>query len=89
MTHREPDFEQTASLVIESWSLVLEEPVVLDDDVLAMGAHSLMGAQVCGRLKDELGVEVPISLMFTTANLAEYADGVQALRAAQLVAEHG
>ena len=87
MNHGGPDFEQTASLVIQCWSKALGEPVTLADDVLAMGAHSLMGSQVCGELMDELGVDVPISLMFSTENLTEYAEGVHALRAERLVAD--
>ena len=39
-----------------------------------MGGHSLLAAQAFVRMKDEIGVELPLGLLFEAATVREIAD---------------
>ncbi len=50
-----------------------------DDDFFALGGHSLVASQVSARLRDSLGVDVPVRMLFEHPRLADLATRVEAL----------
>jgi acyl carrier protein len=50
------------------WAKVLEvDTVGPESDFFQLGGHSLLAVQIVNRIWDELGVEVPVDLLYTDA----------------------
>ena len=73
--------EQVAAM----WAEVLHLPRVgRKDDFFALGGHSLLATRVIGRLRERLGVSVPVRAMFDAGTLERFARTVnEALHASQ------
>ncbi|MEE4185873.1 MAG: amino acid adenylation domain-containing protein, partial [Gammaproteobacteria bacterium] len=68
------------------WSAVLNVPQVgCDDDFFALGGHSLVATRVMARVRDELGVDVPLRALFDHPTVARL--GLQIDAAATAAAE--
>ncbi|WP_086838060.1 condensation domain-containing protein [Amycolatopsis kentuckyensis] len=69
----------TQKTVLNIWSDILGvDHMGINDDFFALGGHSLMGALVVDRLREEFAVDLPLGQLFqtpTVAEVAEYLDG--------------
>ncbi len=74
---RTPIEEVAAGVWAEVLGLGASRRVGRGDNFFALGGHSLIATQVVSRLRRLLGVEVAISLLFETPDLASFAAGVE------------
>ncbi|HEU0299475.1 MAG TPA: phosphopantetheine-binding protein, partial [Longimicrobium sp.] len=69
------EVERTLAAV---WAEVLPvERVYLNDNFFDLGGHSLMATQVVTRVREALGVELPLARVFAAPTLAELARVVE------------
>ncbi|MEM7114034.1 MAG: amino acid adenylation domain-containing protein, partial [Chloroflexota bacterium] len=61
------------------WTVVLNHntPISLHDNFFALGGHSLLGTQVISRIRQQLGVELPLQTIFTAPTIAQLAREVE------------
>ncbi|GAA3131624.1 hypothetical protein GCM10010466_22790 [Planomonospora alba] len=77
---RVPPATDAEHLVAAVWAAVLERPAVwADDDFFALGGHSFAATRVAGRLRETLGLAVPVRLLFERPVLADFAAGLEEL----------
>ncbi|MBF0263408.1 MAG: non-ribosomal peptide synthetase, partial [Magnetococcales bacterium] len=70
----EPPATATERLLHEIWSALLARPTIhRHADFFALGGHSLHAIQVITRLRERLGVEIPVRLMFQLPTIAALA----------------
>jgi len=63
------------------WQEVLKlEQVGLTDSFFELGGHSLLATQVIVRVREQLGVDVPLKDLFIASNLQAFAEGIAALK---------
>ena len=79
---RTPPRNPTEELLAAIWSEVLEvEGVGVEDDFFALSGHSLSAAQVAFRVREALGVDLPLVRLFERATLGELAAEIDAAAA--------
>ncbi len=67
-------------LVARVWSQLLnDQPVGRHDDFFSRGGHSLLALRAGARLREELGFEPPVELVFKHPVLADYAAALDTL----------
>ncbi|WP_225835905.1 non-ribosomal peptide synthetase [Streptomyces sp. NK08204] len=73
---------ETERVIAAVWSQVLGTEVTgVDDNFFELGGHSLLATQVTSRLRDALGVEVPVRDLFAAPTVAGLAAAVAELAA--------
>jgi acyl carrier protein len=76
-----PPVTDTEKALCGIWSRVLGvESVGIHDGFFALGGHSLLVIQVVVRIREVLGVEVPLPQVFDASTVAEQADVIDTLR---------
>lgn len=72
----------TGSRLAEIWSEVLKhDQFGLDDNFFAIGGHSMFATLVTYRMRDEWGLEFPLTLIFEHSTVRELATAVDEARA--------
>jgi len=75
---RRPPVGDAELLVADVWAEVLDRPQVwADDDFFALGGHSFAATRVVGRLRDALGLAVPVLMLFDNPVLADFAAALE------------
>ncbi len=70
----------TEQLVADLWAELLAVPAVgAGDDFFALGGHSLLAVRAVARLREVLGVEIPLARHFELPRLADLARELDAL----------
>jgi acyl transferase domain-containing protein len=72
---------ETERAVAAIWQGILGiEAVGVDDNFFELGGHSLLATAVIGRLRETLGLEVPLQALFDAQTVARMAEVVASLR---------
>jgi acyl carrier protein len=83
-----PPYSDTECKVAAIWADVLRiEQVGLDDNFFELGGHSLLAAQALSRINSQLGIDMPIRLIFETPVLRAFAQALEG--AGQALTEEG
>ncbi|MCS4592684.1 hypothetical protein KTJ89_06760 [Brevibacterium sediminis] len=59
------EFERVTSLVKDRWEAVLNlDDIEATDDFFLLGGHSLLAVRLIAGLRDDLGIALPVSMIF-------------------------
>jgi amino acid adenylation domain-containing protein len=84
-TPHAPD-HPTLEILLDVWRSVLGRlHLDADDDFFALGGHSLLATRLVSRLREELGVELPLVAVFAPPDVAGLALKVEEIHARSLV----
>ncbi|MFF3620980.1 amino acid adenylation domain-containing protein [Streptomyces sp. NPDC002467] len=87
-TGYEPPAGETEELVAMVWASVLDAPRIgRHDDFFALGGHSLSATRVAARLRQSLGLDLPLHTLFEQRTVATLAIAVETVLLAELEAE--
>ncbi len=71
----------TQQLIADIWAEVFKlDRVEPDDDFFDLGGSSLQAAQIATRVREQLGIDIPLRIFFETSTLKELVSAIEALR---------
>ena len=69
------------SALLMIWQALLPaEMIGMHDNFFTVGGHSLLATRVVARVRDELGIELPLSALFDSPTIAGLADAIEQLQ---------
>jgi amino acid adenylation domain-containing protein len=74
-----PPRSPTEIVLAEIWAELLKARAESADDFFALGGHSLLATRLIGRVRDALGVELPLRAIFQSPTLSAMASQVDGL----------
>ncbi|MFE2875049.1 amino acid adenylation domain-containing protein [Streptomyces roseus] len=87
-TGYEPPAGETEELIAMVWASVLDAPRIgRHDDFFVLGGHSLSATRVAARLRQSLGLDLPLHTLFEQRTVAALAIAVETVLLAELEAE--
>ncbi|WP_238847429.1 amino acid adenylation domain-containing protein [Nocardia arthritidis] len=64
-------------MLAEIWEEVLGiERIGIDDNFFTLGGHSLLAAQIISRVRERLGVDIPLQILYGAPTIAELANRI-------------
>ena len=76
-----PPRTQVEEFLADAWARLLRlERISIYDNFFAIGGHSLMAAQVIARVRERLGVQLPLRTMFEAPTIAQFAESIEGER---------
>jgi acyl carrier protein len=73
-----PPKTRTESILAEIWAQVLRlERVGIEDNFFEIGGHSLLATQVVSRVRQRLGVDLPLRRIFESPTVSGLAQGLE------------
>ncbi len=66
------------TLLVGIWSKIFGHPVGVNDHFFDLGGHSLLATRVTSRVREALGIDLPLSLLFEQPTLAGLAASLEA-----------
>ncbi len=82
---RSADADEVRRLLLKAWQHVLSHdgPIADSDDFFELGGHSLLAVHVAGMLSEELGMDVPVRILFDYPALGPQAAVIAKLLASE------
>jgi len=79
------DVDEARRLLLKAWQQALGDdgPIEDSDNFFELGGHSLLALNVSGMLSDELGMDVPVQILFDYPDLGGQAAAIAELLASQ------